>query len=259
MSTQHVHDLLPLYALGALEPDEQALVEAHLPTCADCRNEAEELLAVTSILAAGIPARAPNPSLRAAVLSRVASEPRRTSPRPLPAMPARQPAPARSAPQAPAAGRRAVNWPMAAMLAGLAVLLGWNVYLTDRVNSLQQQYRAQAAAVALISSPVTESTPLMGQGTHDYASGRAYIDPTSRNVVLIVEHLAPLAEDQTYQAWIITDDGPQSAGLVNVSRSGWGMSWLSVPYPDEARLGVSVEPAGGSVSPTEVVLLEQGG
>jgi hypothetical protein len=149
---------------------------------------------------------------------------------------------------------------MAAMLAGLVALVGWNIYLTDRVDSLQQQYRAQAAAVALISSPITESTALQGQGPHGRASGRAYIDPTSRNVVLVVEHLAPLTADQTYQAWVITDAGPQSAGLVTVSRSGWGMAWLNVPYPDEALIGVSVEPAGGSVTPTEVVLLEtQGG
>jgi anti-sigma-K factor RskA len=99
---------------------------------------------------------------------------------------------------------------------------------------------------------------LMGQGSWMQASGRAYVDPTSRNVVLVVEHLQPPAEGQTYQAWIITDDGPQSAGLVNVSRSGWGMSWLSEPYPEDGVIGVSVEPEGGSAWPTEVVLLEEG-
>ncbi|MND06104.1 Anti-sigma-K factor rskA [compost metagenome] len=62
-----------------------------------------------------------------------------------------------------------------------------------------------------------------------------------------------------YQAWIITETGPQSAGMVNVSRSGWGMSWLSVPYPEQGRIGVSVEPEGGSETPTEVVLLEEQG
>jgi hypothetical protein len=145
------------------------------------------------------------------------------------------------------------------MLAGLVGLLGWNIYLTDRVNSLQQQYRAQAAAVALISSPVTLSMPLHGQGTWTTASGRAYVDPDSRSVVLVVENLEPLDEDHIYQAWVITDEGPQNAGPVNVSRAGWGMSWLSVPYPEQAVIGVSVEPASGSETPTEVVLLEQQG
>jgi anti-sigma-K factor RskA len=251
VSNQHVLDLLPLYALGALEPDEQALVEAHLPQCAACRAEADELLAVAGSLAASVPARAPHPRVRQALLRRL-SRSNQPASRPLPSQ-----APPR--PQPPTAGRRPVNWPMTAMLAGLIGLLAWNVYLTDRVNSLQQQYRAQAAAVALISSPITESTALRGQGSYNAASGRAYIDPDSRNVVLIVEHLSPLDEGQTYQAWIITDSGPQNAGLVNVSRSGWGMSWLDVPYPDQAQIGVSVEPAGGSASPTEVVLLEEGG
>jgi anti-sigma-K factor RskA len=246
VSTEHVSDWLPLYALGALEPDELAQVDAHLPTCAGCRAEADELLALTGSLASAVPARPPRPGLRAAVLRRVGQSGAR---------PQRGPAaPVRAQPRRPV-----VSWPMAGVMAALAGLLVWNVYLTNRVNSLQQQYRTQAAAVALISSPVTESTALHGQGNWMTASGRAYIDPTSRNVVLIVEHLMPLAEDQVYQAWIITDAGPQSAGLVSVSRSGWGMSWLSEPYPDQAVIGVSVEPAGGSEAPTEVVLLEEQG
>lgn len=254
MSTEHVSDLLSLYALGALEPDELAQVDAHLLACPTCQAEAAELLAVSSTLATVMPARLPPAHLRAAVLRRV-KQTAHLAQRVVPVSAVR-PQPRREA--APPARRRpAISWPMTAMLAGLAGLLAWNVYLTERVNNLQQQYRAQAAAVALISSPITKSAALYGQGTHGGASGRAYIDPDSRNVVLVVEHLAPLAEGQTYQAWVITDAGPQSAGLVSVSRSGWGMSWLSVPYPDQALLGLSVEPAGGSETPTEVVLLEE--
>jgi hypothetical protein len=145
---------------------------------------------------------------------------------------------------------------MAAMLAGLLGLLAWNINLTNRLNSLQQQVRAQSAAVALISSPLTLSMPLQGQGPAATASGRAYVDPDSRSIVLIVQNLEPLDEDHVYQAWVITDEGPKSAGTVNVTRSGWGMSWLSVPYPEQGQIGVSVEPAGGSEWPTEVVLLE---
>lgn len=257
MTTEHVSELLPLYALGALEADELARVEAHLPACAACQAEAYEFQAVTNSLAAAVPSRQPPPRVRQAVLRRLRQPVGNAAPRvvPLPPAPTGPARPARST----ARPRVAINWPMAAMLAGLAGVLAWNVYLTDRVNTLQQQYRAQAAAVALISSPITLSTPLHGQGTWTGSSGRAYIDPTSRNVVLIVEHLAPLEEGQVYQAWIITEAGPQSAGLVNVSRSGWGMAWLSERYPEQGRIGVSVEPEGGSETPTEVVLLEEQG
>lgn len=256
MSTQHVHDLLPLFALGALEPDEAALVKAHLPQCANCRADADDLLLLAGALSTAATARQPDPRLRADLLNRVKREGRRPSILPLP-LPAAAPRPQRPPPPA-APRRRAPSWSMAAMLAGLASLLLWNVYLTSRVNTLQREYRAQAAAVALISSPITESTALAGVGRQGRASGRAYIDPTSRSVVLIVEHLEPLEENQTYQAWVITEAGPQSAGLLSVSRSGWGMSWLSQPYPAGAVIGVSVEPAGGSATPTEVVLLQQG-
>jgi hypothetical protein len=145
---------------------------------------------------------------------------------------------------------------MAAMLAGLVGLLAWNVYLTDRISSLQQQVRAQSAAVALISSPLTRALPLRGQGPWATASGHAYVDPDSRSIVLIVQNLEPLDDNHVYQAWVITDAGPTSAGTVNVTRSGWGMSWLSAPYADQGWLCVSVEPEGGSEAPTQVILRE---
>ncbi|GAB2442782.1 hypothetical protein GCM10027187_00780 [Streptosporangium sandarakinum] len=41
---------LGVYALGALEPEERVLVEAHLAECAACRTEAEELGGVAALL-----------------------------------------------------------------------------------------------------------------------------------------------------------------------------------------------------------------
>ena len=42
----HVDNLIDAYALGALEPDEVALVERHLPTCDACQALLDAIKAV---------------------------------------------------------------------------------------------------------------------------------------------------------------------------------------------------------------------
>src|SRR5690348_10582863 len=90
---EHVVDLLSLYALDGLEPDERALVDAHLATCAACRAEAEREQALVGLLANSLPAQKPDPRLRAAMLARVGIKSARP-PRPRPAAP---PAPEKDA------------------------------------------------------------------------------------------------------------------------------------------------------------------
>lgn len=46
-----IWESLPEYALGVLDPDENAAVEAHLAGCADCRAELQSLRAITAGLA----------------------------------------------------------------------------------------------------------------------------------------------------------------------------------------------------------------
>ncbi|MGW5632241.1 anti-sigma factor family protein, partial [Streptosporangium sandarakinum] len=50
MTCDEVRMSLGVYALGALEPEERVLVEAHLAECAACRTEAEELGGVAALL-----------------------------------------------------------------------------------------------------------------------------------------------------------------------------------------------------------------
>ncbi|GLW10348.1 hypothetical protein Misp01_54760 [Microtetraspora sp. NBRC 13810] len=51
MSCEEVRMSLGVHALGALDRDEAALVEAHLADCAECRAEYEELAGVSAFLA----------------------------------------------------------------------------------------------------------------------------------------------------------------------------------------------------------------
>ncbi len=235
---EHVDDLLALHALGGLEPDELARVDAHLAACAACRALAQHEERTVLAVAAATPPHLPDPRLKASLLARVGSAPSD------PARPGSQPANWLALPR----------WVLAGLSLALAVLAGWNVYLTREISTLQRQVRGSTGAVALISSPETDSFALGGRGPMPSASGQAYVDHDSQDVVLVVRHLEPLAADKTYQAWVVTDDGPMSAGFMDVTASGWGMKWLDVPFVTGGWVCVSVEPTGGSAEPSEVVL-----
>jgi len=57
---QEYEELLTLHAAGALEPDEEARVRAHLESCAACRSEAESTARVLS----GVALPPPSPAMR---------------------------------------------------------------------------------------------------------------------------------------------------------------------------------------------------
>lgn len=232
---EHVDELLALYALGGLETDEAQRVEAHLARCEACRAEAGRQQQLVLAVAAAVPPQAPDPRAKERLLARVGA--------------------AATDVARPQANWLALpRWVLAGLSLALALLAGWNVFLTQEINSLQRQVRGSTGAVALISSPDTAAITLEGRGTMPAASGQAYVDFDSQDVVLVVRHLEPLPAGKTYQAWVVSDEGPKSAGFVDVTGNGWGMRWLDVPFVSGGWVCVSVEPSGGSQQPSDVVL-----
>lgn len=69
-----IRDLLAPVALGAAEPHEEVLVEAHLATCAGCRAELEQLTATATMLALDVPPADPPPELRRTIMGVVERE-----------------------------------------------------------------------------------------------------------------------------------------------------------------------------------------
>lgn len=262
----HVNELLAVYALGGLEPEEVKRVEAHLAECPACRKEAGEALALVGLIAQSMPAARPSETTRAQVLNRIRMKP---GPRP------RVERPARPRLQRAVAALGAIV---------IAAFLGWNVLLNNELNHVSRQVATQAQAVEALSqqatqqaqrvedlqrqtdtqqqvvgwvtSPGTQAYDLASQGPIPGAGGRVYVDEGSRNIVVVVQHLRPLGPEQTYQLWIVTPTGLQPSELFTVNQKGWGMTWVEAPpgLANFSGIGVSVEPAGGSKTPTQVVL-----
>jgi len=74
---------------------------------------------------------------------------------------------------------------------------------------------------------------------------------------LVVDHLATLDNGQQYQVWLSRDGERISAGLFSVNYEGYASLELKAPLPLILydTIGITIEPTGGSPSPTGVKVL----
>ena len=71
---QHVDDSIGAYALGALEPDEQAEVERHLAVCDRCQAELEVAEETLGQMALSLEPETPSPQLKDRLMAAVAAD-----------------------------------------------------------------------------------------------------------------------------------------------------------------------------------------
>lgn len=74
MNHEQVDELLPGYALSALDAADQEMVEFHLRVCVPCQIVAESDRAIVDQLAFGVPVHRPPAALRARLMARLASD-----------------------------------------------------------------------------------------------------------------------------------------------------------------------------------------
>jgi anti-sigma-K factor RskA len=70
----HVDDSIAAYALGALEPEEQAEVESHLAVCDHCRSELETLEETLGLIPLSLDPVPPSPQLKGRILAAALSK-----------------------------------------------------------------------------------------------------------------------------------------------------------------------------------------
>ena len=233
MSLPDIHTLTGAYAAHALEEPERTLFEEHLRQCPACREEVAELTATTSRLASAA-ALPPPPALRERVMAEVA----RT----------------RQAPPTSTVGRtadRRRRWylqPVAAAAALFLVVaagLGVVAVQQDQRADRAERRAAQIAAIATDPDRVERTAQVStgGTGTVLVADGRA---------LFRAHGLEMLPEGRAYQLWVITPNGPQSAGVLG--RGGQVEALVEHMTPADS-LGLTVEPVSGSTEPTGELVL----
>ena len=254
MTTRPTHDeiaeLLGAYALHAVDPDEQALVEAHLEECPRCRGEVRDHEAVATMLG-NSGGDAPD-----GLWDRIASTLEEAPP---PMRLELHSGDARVVPIARA--RRRVARPallaVAAAVAVIGILGAQVVRQDDRIDTLETALQddglVRAASMAMTDpdAVTTELTSLDGE-----VRAAAVLLPDGTGY-LLAHGMPTLGADRTYQLWGQTDAGLVSLGLLGsrpndvvAFQAGQPVSALAVTAEEAGGVSKSRNPAllSGAVS-----------
>jgi anti-sigma-K factor RskA len=243
-----LHLLTGAYALDALTGAELDEFEKHLLRCASCTEEVRGLRETAARLGMTT-AIAPPPWMRLQVLAAVS----RT--RQLPPSGGRLLA--RDAPRRVTRLRRSLPRSLprsVAVVAIAAVIVVLAVLQVNTRHQLQQTQQGSRAVAAVLAAPdariETSSTTVGGTVT-------AVISPRDREAVITTADMPAPTGAKVYQLWVISASGARSAGLLPGGSTGITSPVLAADVQPGDRLGITVEPAGGTSQPTTtpIVLL----
>lgn len=274
---EQVEELLPAYALGALDPDDLLRVEDYLAAHPEAWREVEELQETFGMLALAAPPLAAPPGAKAALLDRVerlAAPAPEAPPRPLAAVPTAPVAAGNVRPfRAPSAGwswgDRGGRAALAAVAAAIILgLIGWNIALQRQIGTVRQeltaldsQLSAQAETVALgtlvsdrrFARPLISSAGDDPYGSSDGPAGYLYADPAGSVGLMNCYWMPTLVANQVYQVWLVKADGTRdNGGTFTVDSRGNASVVIRAPanFSTYTSVGVTTEPAPGSTGPT---------
>lgn len=277
MECEEVQELLDAHSLGALEKSEARRAEKHLARCPDCRRLHREAVEASALLGLAAPLRRASPALRLRLRQRVAP---RSAPRWFPA------------PRASWAAAAAVLAVISFGVLTWGVLLQGQVNdlrgnndrfaavfdelerrdetvdvlqkaLTEaafRQEHLQSLLREQDQAMRVVALGGQSPRSLVGRGQGTPATGGYLWSDEEQLGVLFVSGLAQLDADESYQLWFLDEAGtPVSGGTFRPQPDG--SARLLVRDGDAAGTGlagmaITVEPAGGSETPTGDIVLQ---
>jgi anti-sigma-K factor RskA len=121
---------------------------------------------------------------------------------------------------------------------------------------LRTALEAQGKVLEVLDAPQVRMAALAPQ--EGFAgSGRVVVDPESGEAAIVLTDMREPGAGKTYELWAIrADKPPEPAGLLDVRGAGHVARVDTVPRPREVvAFAVSIEPAGGSTSPTGPIVL----
>lgn len=215
MLETHVTGDLGAFALGALDPEDEQQVRAHLAVCSDCRDLLAEYRSVADALSAerARVALPPWESVRA-----------RVAPRPVPVE------------QRWGRQRRVLVGGWVATAALLAIVSGWTAWdhLSSPGNDVATLARSPGGTTVLLAATSASSSS---------PSGRVYISQDGSRGGLAVQGLSTTGGP--YEVWFVRADQTRvSGGTFQVDPRGSALVKVEIPGSLAQFSGVTVCPAG---------------
>jgi anti-sigma-K factor RskA len=227
-----VASLSGLYALDALvDPEDLERFEEAMAASAELRREVAEFRETAARLGE-LSATDPPASLRDAVLEQVS---RTRQDQPILTMVDRR------------GGRRVRSWWLAAAAAvvvlatALGMVIGRGTVSAPTSELAQVLSRSDARVVKLSGEVAT--------------GARLVWSPSAGRAVFVASGLEELPEDRVYELWRLAAGGAEPVGLFRPGADGRIEAAFDVDLRGADGLGVTVEPAGGSETPTLPIVL----
>jgi anti-sigma-K factor RskA len=136
--------------------------------------------------------------------------------------------------------------------AAIAAVLGVNlVHANNQISSLN--HAIPASAVAALKVPGHKVVDV--ESAHHVELAQFVVVPSGQGYgqgYLVKSNLPTLSSTKTYQLWGVIDGQAISLGLLGRDPHGAAFTLGGSSHP--AELGITVEPAGGSVVPTGSML-----
>ncbi len=248
VASVETEELASAFAVGALPPGEAAEYVRHLALCGPCRVLAAELQAVADALPSALEPRVASAGLKERVM------------RPMRAESADRQEPAEATRPA-----TVLRWSMrrrwtaglavaASIVALAAAAVLWNLGLRSRNDDLQSQVNRLEQMLGAISS-AGQVTKLQGTKDAPGASGTVVQSPSGALAYVFLMALPELPEGMVYQAWSIKGSDPVGVGLFSSKGLGEQLVVLDADFSGADAIGISIEPAGGSQTPTGAIVL----
>lgn len=224
---------LSAYSLDALDPEEAERVRLHLTTCSICQSELASYQRIVDELLLAVSIHEPPSGLKTRLLKEIVT-----------------PLPQNSfTAQLWLSLSSFFNWifrprifrPLLAIL--LLALLTGNVLV----------WRSQRATIDNNNPQKLRAFPLVGDESFPTASGYILVSSDGLSGAVVVDELPILAEDQTYQLWLIQPDQQRDSGAIfTVDDLGYGGARIEPPQTlwNYRGFGITIEPAEGSAAPT---------
>lgn len=272
-ATGEPHELAALYAVDALEPAEQAAFEHHLPGCPWCQVELADYAEVTAHLAEVV-AQDPPPALRATVLGAIHStRPLLASAEETPAEVVTVSTDTGTSPRAgtteeglPAGGtgnngaevvsleahrrrrRRLLAVAAAAALVPGIALGGWGLGVQSEQRQQQQllaQEQQREHRLLTASDITTHRIEVEGR------PATLLVSQQQDTALFVSTDLPDPGQGREYQLWLIDEDVPVPDARFT---GGQVRTWLDGDVADAGAIAMTIEPAGGSSTPTLPVI-----
>ena len=242
--SRRVHELSGAYALDALDDADRERFERHLQRCPACADDVRRMTSTATAMAMAVAAEPP-PGLKERVLAAAAATPQ------LP-------------PLAPAAaarrrhGRRLTrsDWfprlalgLAAAGVAAAVALAVVTVSTQNRLDTVQAQNQQIAAVLSAPDAQIATGTSSTG------GTATVVLSYAEQKMIFTSSGLPALPNAKVYELWLLSTGSARPAGLLPQPTDGKTAPVLAAGLTSADKVGVTVEPAGGTSSPTTTPIL----